>query len=179
MADLNLSNATTTDFTNTVPDFIVESMALDIANSDGEETYVYFDKAQENYGYQLKYPQIASRLNAICTWAFKQGYTSEDKQMEVILPKIDGNGKESFAQIIWNHGNIKLGHGDAFAEIVRNKNGTLVNIINISPERVKVVFQGMRLKRYEIWDGTKWVKKKIGEIFHMMNKKLGDAIRGN
>jgi len=179
MAQYDLNKGTTTDFTNNVPDFIVESMALDVANSDGSETYVYFDKAQENYGYQLKYPQIGSRLNAICTWAFKQGWTSEDKQMQVILPKIDGNGKESFAQIIWNHGNIKLGHGDAFAEIVRNKNGTLVNLINLSPERVKVVFKGTRLKRYEIWSGKKWVKKKTTDIFHMMNKKLGDAIRGN
>jgi len=178
MADYNLNQATTTDFTNKVPDFIVESMSLDIANSDGSETYVYYDKAPENFGYQFRHPQVASPLNAICTWAYRQGYTTTDKQMEVILPKIDGNGKETFSTIIWNHGNVKLGHGDAFCNIIRNNNGTLVNMINISPERVKTVFEGSRIKRYEIWNGKKWVKRKINEIFHSMSKKLGDSTKG-
>jgi len=179
MGQYDQSLATTTDFTNQVADFIVDAMALDVANSDGTETYVYYDKATENFGYQLKHPQIASRLNSICTWAFKQGYTSPDKEMAVILPKIEGNGKETFSQIIWNQGNIKLGHGDSFASIIRNKNGTLVNMMNISPERVKTVFKETRIIRYEIWNGKKWVKKLPNEIFHLMNKKLGDSIRGN
>jgi len=161
-----------------VPDFIVQSMALDVANSDGEETFVYFDKASENFGYYFNHPQVASPINSLCTWAFGQGWTTPDKQMEVILKKIDGNGKETFDEIVWNHENVKLGHGDAFMEIIRNDNGTLVNLINISPERVKVVFVNARIKRYEIWNGVKWVKKAINEIFHTMNKKLGDQIRG-
>ena len=178
MADLNLSNATTTDFTNQVPDFIVESMASDVANADGSETFVYFDKATENYGYQYNHPQVASPLDAICTWAFKQGYTSEDKQMEVILERISGNGKETFSSIVWNQGNVAVGHGDSFSDIIRNDNGTLVNLINISPERVKVVFVGTRIKRYEIWNGKKWVNKKTTDIWHSQQKKLGDAMTG-
>ena len=178
MADYNLSNATTTDLTNTVPDFIVESMALDVANADGEETYVYFDKASENYGYYFNHPQVASRTNSLCTWAFGQGWTTPDIQMRVILPKIDGNGKETFNSIIWNHENVKLMQGDSFCEIVRNNKGTLVNLINISPERVKVVFKATRIIRYEIYNGTKWVKKKLVDIFHSMNKKIGDQTHG-
>lgn len=173
-----LNRATTTDFTSQVPDFIVESMALDIANADGEETFVYYEKATENYGYQFNHPQVASPLNSICTWAFGQGWTTVDKAMEVILPKIDGNGKETFDSIIWNHANIEVGHGDSFIEIIRNKQTTLVNMINISPERVKTVYVGPRIKRYEIWDGKKWVKKKVSDIFHSMGKKLGDSVRG-
>ncbi len=175
MAEFDLSKSTTTSFTANVPDFIVESMALDISNSDGSETFVYYDKATENYGYQFNHPQVASPLNAICTWAFRQGWTSQDRKMEIILPKIDGNGKETFNTIIWNHGNVKLGHGDSFIEIIRNKKGTLVNMINISPERVKTVFKDSRITRYEIWNGKKWIKKKVNEILHSMSKKLGDS----
>jgi len=178
MAELNLSNATTTDFKNQVPDFIVEAMALDVANVDNGETYVYYDKATENYGYQYNHPQIASRLNSICTWAYKQGWTTPDSAMGIILKKIDGNGKETFPQIVWTHGNTKLGHGDSFTEIIRNDNGTLINMINISPERVKTVFKSTRIIRYEIWNGTKWVEKKLSEMWHSMNKKLGDSTRG-
>ncbi len=178
MAEFDLSKATTTDFKNQVPDFIVQSMALDIANADGSETFIYYDKATENYGYQYNHPQVASPLNAICTWAFGQGWTTVDNRMAVILPKINGNGKETFDSIIWNHANIEVGHGDSFCEIIKNNNGTLANMINISPERVKTVFVGPRIKRYEIWDGKKWVKKKVNEIFHSINKKLGDSTRG-
>jgi len=178
MADFNLSRATTTDFSSQVPDFIVESMALDVANAGGEETYVYYDKATENFGYYFNHPQIASRVNSLCTWGFGQGYTTQDKLMEVILKKIDGNGKETFNSIVWNHEAVMLMNGDSFTEIVRNKNGTLVNMINISPERVKTVFKGSRIIRYEIWNGSKWVSKKSKEIWHSLNNKIGDQTHG-
>ena len=177
MAQYDLNKATTTDFTNTVPDFIVESMTLDVANSDGSETYVYFDKATENYGYYFNHPQIASRINSLCTWRFGQGYTTENSRTKVILEHVTGNGKETFNSIIWNHEAVKLMNGDAFIEIVKQK-GVIINLINISPERVKVVYEGTRIKRYEIWSGKKWVKKKVREIFHSMNKKIGDSTHG-
>lgn len=178
MANFDLSKATTTDFTNQVPDFIVESMALDVANADGSETFVYYDKAAENYGYYFNHPQVASSINSIPIWAFGQGWTSEDPLMRVILPKIDGNGKENFDAIIQNHSRVEIGHGDAFAQIIRNDQETLVNMINISPERVKTVYVGLRIKRYEIYNGSKWVKKKVREIFHTFNKKMGDSTSG-
>lgn len=178
MATQELNRATTTDFTNAVPDFIVQSMALDIANSDGSETFIYYAKAVENFGYYFNHPQVASPINSLCTWGFGQGYSTTDPEMAVILAKIDGNGKETFGSIIWNHENVKLGNGDAFADIIRNDNETLVNMINISPERVKTVMVGTRIKRYEVWDGMDWKRKKVEEIFHSMNKKIGDQSHG-
>lgn len=177
MATGNISSATTTDFTNKVPNFIVESMKLDIANSDGSETYVYYDKAPENFGYYFNHPQVASPINSICTWAFGQGYTTQDYETEFLLKMIDGNGKENFNTIIWNHGNVKLSNGDAFCEIIRF-NDKIVNLINISPERVKAIFKATRIIGYEIWNGKKWVKKKPEQIFHSFNKKVGDQIHG-
>ena len=113
MATNTISSATTTDFSNSVPDFVVQSMALDIASSDGE-TFVYYDKTSENFGYYYNHPQVASRTNALCTWAFGQGYTSENNNTIIDLRGISGNGKETFSTIIWNHANVKLGHGDEF-----------------------------------------------------------------
>ena len=176
MATGDISSATTVGLT-AVPDFIVESMALDIANSDGKETFIYYDKATENFGYYFKHPQIASRTNSLCTWAFGQGWKTEDGKLEQDLKHISGNGKETFDAIIWNHANVKLGHGDAFCEVMRRDN-IIINMINISPERVKSVWKGARITRYEIWDGKKWVKKKVEEIFHSMNKKIGDQTKG-
>ncbi|MCK5613220.1 hypothetical protein KAR91_65715 [Candidatus Pacearchaeota archaeon] len=179
MADPNLSQATTTDFKNTVPDFIVEAMALDIANSDGSETFVYYDKATENYGYYFNHPQVASPLNSICTWAYSRGWDTRDPSMKAQLDHITGNGKENFDTIIWNHGNVKLMQGDSFAHVIMNKaKNIILNMINISPERVKTVFKGPRIVRYEIWDGKDWVTKEMDEILHSFNKKIGDSTRG-
>ena len=176
MAEFDLNKSTTTDFTNKVPNFIVEAMVLDVANA-GEETFIYYDKATENYGYYFNHPQVASRYNSLCTWAFGQGFTA-DTATTKRLEKIDGNGKETFNEIMWNHGVTKLMQGDAFCEIVGGVGNNLKNLINISPERVKTVIKGARIKRYEIWNGTKWVKKKTNEIYHSQNKKIGDSVRG-
>ena len=76
-------------------------------------------------------------------------------------------GKDTFDTIMWNHEVVKLAVGDAFMEIVRSKiplRKALINLIPISPERVKVVVKGSRIIRYEVWDGDKWVKKKIRDI---------------
>ena len=180
MAEFNLSNATTTDFKNQVPDFIVESMALDIANANKEETFVYYDKATENFGYYFNHPQVSSPIISLTTWSFSRGWTTDDPLMEAQLDHITGNGKENFDTVIWNHGNVKLSNGDSFAEVIMNKKKTIIlNMINISPERVKTVFKGARIIRYEIWNGKKWVVKETDEILHSFNKKIGDQVHGS
>jgi hypothetical protein len=177
MAEFNLSNSTTTNMANTVPDFIVDAMKLDVANA-GEETYVYYEKATENYGYYFNHSTVSSPINSLATWGFGKGWTTEDVTMQVILKKIKGDGKDTFDEIIWNQEVNKLIQGDSFAEIIRNPNGTLVNLIPKSPERVKTVYDGARIKRYEIWNGKKWIKKKLSEVFHLRNKRIGDQTRG-
>lgn len=178
MADYNLSNATTTDFSNQVPDFIVESKSLDIANDNNEETYVYFDKATENFGYYFNHPQVSSPINALATWTVSRGWTTEDELLKQELEHVTGMGKDTFDTIMWNHEVTKLIVGDAFIEFVRGKKDIIINMIPISPERVKVVVKGSRIIRYEIWNGKKWVTKKIEEMLHSHNKRIGDQVHG-
>lgn len=178
MTEYNLSSTTTTDFTNKVPDFIVESMALDAANSDGSETYVYYDKATEDFGYYLNHPQVSSPINSLATWATSRGWETEDALMKVQLDHVTGMGKDNFGTILWNHEVVKLIVGDSFLEVVRLKDGKLANLIPISPERVKVVIKGSRILRYEIWNGKKWVKKEVKEMIHSQNKRIGDQVHG-
>ena len=72
MSELNISAATTTNFTSAVPDFIVAAKALDAASPNNEETFWYFENAQKYYGYYLSIPEIFSAANALATWANKQ-----------------------------------------------------------------------------------------------------------
>jgi hypothetical protein len=122
MAQYNISNATTTDFSSKVPDFIVESIALDIANSNKEETSVYYPEATDRFGYYLKIPEIYSAINAMATWAFGAGF-SANPTTKAELDHVTGMGKDTFEQIIFNHEVIKLIVGDAFIEVVRGKTG--------------------------------------------------------
>ena len=176
MAEFDLNNATTT--TISVPDFIVDAKVLDVANAKGE-TFWYFSAAAQNMGYYSEIPEINSAANTLSTWSTSRGHTTEDKLMDVILPKIDGMGKDSFETLMWNHLVMKFVVGDAFMEIKRNDNGTLVNMIPISPERVRIVFEDSgRIKRYDAWNSEKWRPIKTQDMLHSQNKRLGDQLHG-
>jgi len=180
MAELDLNKGTTTDFTNLVPNFIVESKALDVASPQQDETYVYFDKAPENFGYYFNHPQVSSQINSLATWSFGRGWTTEDKKMQAQLEHISGDGKDTFGQIIWNHGVVKLAVGDAFIHVKRTKDRKIIaNMIPISPERVRVVYgkDGL-IKRYDTWNGKKWTEIKTEDMLHSRNKRIGDQNHG-
>jgi len=176
MAEFDLKKATTTDFSSQVPNFIVESKSLDAANDSGE-TYVYFSDAVESFGYYFNHPQVSSPINSLATWAVSRGWTTDDKILEQELKHITGMGKDTFETIMWNHEVTKLIVGDAFCEVIRKKD-IIINMLPISPERVKVVMKGARIVRYEVYNGKKWVKKKTEEILHSQNKRIGDQVHG-
>jgi hypothetical protein len=178
MADFTVANATTTNFTSAVPNFIVAAKALDAATLNLDESYWYFSDATTRYGYYTTIPEIFSAANAMATWAFGAGWTCEDARMQVILEHVTGMGKDTFAKIIWNAEVVKLIVGDAFIEVKREGN-TIINMIPISPERVRIVFnkEGM-IKRYDTYNGTKWVAIKKENMLHLSNKRLGDQLHG-
>jgi len=178
MAELNISQATTTNLRNIVPDFIVTQKALDAASPNQDETYHYFSNAQKYFGYYLTIPEIFSAANALATWSVSRGWDTEDARLKIELDHIKGMGKDTFTQIIWNHEVIKLIVGDAFCEVKRD-NGTLINIIPISPERVRIVFnkEGM-IKRYDVYNGKEWRPIKKENMLHSSNKRIGDQLHG-
>lgn len=178
MAELNVSSATTTNFTDNVPDFIVNQIALDSASPASDETYWYFSKATTYYGYYLTIPEIFSAANAMATWAFGAGWSTPNIQLKKQLMHVRGMGKDTFAKIIWNHEVVKLIVGDSFIEVKR-KDEEIINMIPISPERVRIVFnKGGMIKRYDTWNGREWREIKKEDMIHSSNKRLGDQLHG-
>lgn len=178
MAELNVSSATTTNLSGTVPDFSVLSTSLDAASKAQDESYWYFTNATKYYGYYLTIPEIFSAANALATWTVSRGWECEDPELKVQLEHVQGMGKDTFNQLMWNHEVVKLVVGDAFMEVKRNNN-IILNMIPISPERVRVVFnkEGM-IKRYDVWDGKKWKAIKKEDMLHSSNKRLADQLSG-
>ena len=179
MSELNISSATTTNLSS-IPDFIVAAKSLDAASPNQEETYWYFENATKHFGYYLEIPEIFNAANALATWAFGAGWTAKDTQTKVDLEHIRGMGKDTFSKIIWNQEVTKLVVGDAFIEVKREKN-RIVNMIPISPERVRLVFgKGGLLKRYDVYNSkdNAWKEVKVENMLHSVNKRIGDQLHG-
>lgn len=180
MAELNISSATTTNFKGTVPDYIVAQRALDAVSPNADETYWYFDKATTNYGYYLTIPEIFNAANALATWTVSRGWFTENETLNIELEHVKGMGKDTFTKIMWNHVVVKLVVGDSFIEVKRDdKKRKILNMIPISPERVRVVFgkEGM-IKRYDVWNGSEWREIKKENMLHSQNKRIGDQLHG-
>lgn len=176
MANLDLNNTTTTDFTNQVPDFIVDSKALDV-DINGE-TIHYFDQAINNYGYYTRIPEIYSAVNALATWAFGKGWET-DIETKAEFEHISGRGNDTFSTIMWNLEVVKLVVGDAFMEIIWSEdNQRILNLVPISPERVKVISKNGRILKYGVWNSEEWKDVNKNNMYHTSNKRFGDQIHG-
>ena len=179
MAISDLSKTTTTDFSSIVDNFIVDSIALDVASPNEEEFYWYFSEATKNYGYYFTIPEIYSAANALATWAVGKGWETKDTLMKVQLKHVTGMGKDTFEKIMWNHQVVKLIVGDAFIEVKKLKDGKIANMIPISPERVKIVYgKNGLIKRYEVWNSKAWKTVNKENMIHSSNKRIGDQVHG-
>ena len=178
MAELNLSSATTTDFTNTVTDYSVDDVNLDQSITTAGESYWYFNDAKTHFGYYLSIPEIFSAANALATWTVSRGWETDNTSLKVELDHVKGMGKDSFTQLMWNHEVVKLIVGDAFIEVKR-KDSKILNMVPISPERVRIVFSpnGM-IKRYDVWNAKDWRPIKKEDMLHSSNKRIGDQVHG-
>ena len=178
MAQFDLNKATTTDFSSAVPDFIMDAKRLDVDNDNGETTH-YFTNAVIDIGYYTNDPIVNSAANGMATWAFGRGWTSEHADTIPEFEHFTGRGNDTFSTLMWNHEVIKLVVGDAFMEIIRAKTGDLIlNLVPISPERVRIISKDGRIKRYEVWNGSKWKTIKKENMYHTSNKRIGDQIHG-
>jgi phage pi2 protein 07 len=176
--ELSLGSATTTNLKGVVPDFIVSSKALDVASEGKDGVYHhYFDKATQNFGYYSQIPEIFSAANALATWAVGRGWSTQDKLLEQELLHVSGMGQDTIDQIFWNQEVVKLIVGDAFTEVKREDN-IIINMIPISPERIRIAYKNGRIMYYETWNSEKWVKINKEDMWHSSNKRIGDQIHG-
>ena len=179
MAPLDINSATTTDLKNVVEDFSVPEETLDTVGA-GKETYWYFKDVQKNLGYLKTIPEYWSSLKAMALWVVGKGYESENLEDEPRLKKITGYGKDTIISILEGMIIIKKAIGDAFAQIIRNDTGALVNLKPISPERVRIVYNpnGM-IKRYDIRKSNgKWQDIATEDMFHLVNDRIADETHG-
>ena len=181
MTSTDLNQTTYSDLSGTRTDYSVDSMQTDGTSLSGETFWdsPYFTKW---YGYYKTIPELKSAINALATWVLGQGYTT-DSLTQVELEYITGWGEDTFNSILWNMLVTKKINGDAFAEVIRDKDTRqLLNLKPLDPASMRIVCneQG-KIIRYEQRSKTSKgepKKFKVDDIFHITNDRVADNIHG-
>lgn len=179
MPETDIGSAIASDLTNALTAYSVDPKSTDGAASQKEVTYQNVDWSQD-YGYYQTIPEFKTAIDTKATWTMGAGFTS-DEVTTLLLMGIKGNGKDSFNSILKNMIKVKTISKDSFAEIIRDKDGVLVNLKPLDPEAIVIVQNAQgRIKRYEQVAKTKIPNKKFEteEIFHLSHDRIADEIHG-
>lgn len=179
MGELNIDNAVASGLTNAVDNYSVNTSTTDAATGH-EETSWFNTNWSQWLGYYRKIPELSSVIDAKATWTVGKGFKA-DPSTTFILENIRGFGKDTFNTILENMIRTYNIGGDAFVEIIRDKDGYLINLKSLDPNTIKIVAnnKGM-IKRYEqISKVNKEVKKfQPEQIFHLPRNRVADEIHG-
>lgn len=180
MGELNLNNASVSNLSNAMKDY-----SVDISNTDAafeqQETIWDNEKWSQYFGYFEIIPELNAAINAKATWTIGKGFRAEPVT-ELLLDTLKGWGKDTFNTILENMIRTYYIGGDAFAEIIRDEKGNLINLKTLDPGVIRIVVgrNGM-IKRYEqISKAGKRPPKKFApeDILHLARNRVADQIHG-
>lgn len=177
--DLNISNTTTSALNSGVPNYQVASKTTDGVNASGENEWNN-NKFSEYYGYYSSIPELQAAVKSLAHWTTGRGYEA-DIGTKTRLSRITGMGEDTFKSIMWNMTVVKKVNGDAYAEVIRDEDGNVINLKTLDPSSmVTVVDENGRIIRYEQRSKTNKGTKtfKVTQILHLINDRFADQIHG-
>ena len=162
-------------------DYSVDGLNTNAATGQAETEYV-ITRASDYLGYYKTIPELKIAIDVKARWTIGKGFKAPVFS-QLILDDIKGFGKDTFNSILENMDRQLNIYGDAFAEIIRDEDGYLVNLKTLDPGSIKIVADKKGLiKRYEQMSkssnkgGTKEFKPE--EIFHLSRDRVADEIHG-
>lgn len=182
-----LSNTTLSNLSTLMKDIQVTPLSTDGAT--GVEEYEWQNSNWTiQWGYFNQIPELKSALLMKATWIVGKGYETDDPETKVILDHINGWGKDTFKDILFNLYLIARLSGDSYAEIIRADDGTLLNLKPLDPSTIKIITNDKGiLLRYEqvskipLKKGEKPkqnIKFQPEDIFHLSHNRLADNVHG-
>lgn len=162
---------------NELEDYSVGSETLDSPGA-GKETGWMNSNWSQQLGYFNQIAELTATINAKATWTIGKGFTA-DEVTTMLLDTIKGNGMDTFNTILENMVRTYYIGGDAYAEIIRDDEGNLINLKVLNTGRIKIVAgsDGV-VERYEDnWKG-KVTEFTPDKIFHLSRNRIGDQIHG-
>lgn len=176
----DVNSATTTDFTGTVSNVTIGPKQPD-ATGAGKPITWDFPDAAKHLGYYHSIPELKSALHVLAQRVCGLGWEA-DPGTTVILENFIGWGEDSFDSIMKMLLIEKKVFGDAFAEIIRNDKGLLLNIKKLyaGDMRIEMDENGL-IDHYEQRSNVPNGKKKTFEperILHLSNDRIANEIHG-
>jgi len=173
MALTDIGSTTVGDMANDVPEINVSSI-----ETSGKGTSWTNTKWSQWYGYYKTIPEVQIAIHTRAIWTIGKGYKS-DVHTKIILDHLTGWGTDTFNSILKNMIVTRRIGGDSFAEVIRDEDGTLLNLKPLDPGTITIIVnkQGI-LTGYEQRTRTNIKKFSPNEIFHLMNKRVADEIHG-
>lgn len=178
MPETDISKAKASDLDSEMTDFSVQSEQTDGATAQ-KETSWQMTTWNESLGYYKTIPEFKIAVDTKTQWIIGAGFEADEPTL-MLLGNIKGNGKDSFNSILKNMIRVSKIDSDSFAEIIRDKDGVLVNLKPLEPDSIKV-YQNSKgqFTKYE-----QTAKKKVihtfkpDEIFHLSNNRIADEMHG-
>jgi len=158
-------------------DYSVEAENLD-SPRDSKETEWTNTKWMQQLGYFNQIAELNATINVKSTWTIGKGLNA-DETTQILLDSIKGSGIDTFNTILENMIRTYYIGGDAYAEIIRDNEGNLLNIKPLNPGRINIVTnrQGLII-RYEDRHKMQIAKFKPEQIFHLSRNRIGDQVHG-
>ena len=179
MTEFDLGAAQTTDLNNQVDDYSVSSQTPDEESTT--ETWYDFPDSNEYLGYYKKIPELKKAIDALATWTVGKGWKASTSE-RLLLDNWVGLGKDSAQQILWNLQVMSKVMGDSFAEVIRGKDGTVINLKPLYTGNMRIVVdKNGLLLRYEQRsnvEGKANHKFKTTDIFHVTCDRIANEIHG-
>lgn len=180
MPETNIGSADYSDVASQKDDYSVTSMTTD-GISDQKETTWMNDNWTQQLGYYKQVAELRAAIDAKATWTVGKGYLA-DPETTFMLDFIKGFGKDTFNTILENLIRTYYIGGDAYAEIIRDKNGILINLKPLDTGSMRIVANRKgKIIRYEQVNKTETnntKKFKPEEIFHLPRNRVADEIHG-
>jgi len=182
MATTRIANATASDLTNAISDYVVTNKSTDGAT--GQKEYEWINTNWSKWlGYYKTIPELRAVIDAKATWTIGKGFKTQDAKTKIILENIHGHGKDTFNTILENAIRTMQIGGDAFIEIMRDDEGDILNLKSLDPSTIKIISNGKgQIIRYE--QVSKVEKNKPAkrldtlDIFHLSRNRTADEIHG-
>jgi len=163
----------TTDYSNQGTEFEVDSKTTDSAEISESSYSPDFNKW---HGYYREIPELRAVINKLASWTFGRAINAKGSNKKK-LERIKGFGKDNARNVLKNCWRTALICGDSFAHIIRDKQGRILNLKPLDPEKIKIVAnaEGIII-RYE-QEGTP-KKYDPEDIYHLSYERIADEIHG-
>lgn len=179
MPETDIASSIASDLTNAMTDFSVDQASTDGVSEQKETFYTNADWAKW-YGYYTTIPELQAVIDAKATWTVGKGFTAEPTTT-MLLDTIKGWGKDTFNTILENMIRVYQIGGDAFAQVIRDDDGNLINIKPLDPAVIEIVVnrQGL-IKEYRQKSKTEKQDKVFQpyQMLHLARNRVADQIHG-